>query len=271
VVDRHDLSASEALVAEGYDAVYEAAAHAPALWEIWREHVAGLDFPSAYSHISFVTSAELQHVAAALQPVGGGTLVDLACGIGGPSLWMRSLLEGDLIGIDASRVAVAAATARAVDLGVATRASFRVGTFARSGIPSGSADAIVSFDALQYAPDKVAACAEMARVLKRGKRLSFTAFEVIADRVSDLPVLGDDPVDDYAAVLDATGFVVDSYDETPHWGERLAGAYEAILANAMTLDREMGEAGYAALSAEVAVTLERSPYRRRVLAIAIRR
>ena len=65
------------------------------------------------------------------------------------------------------------------------------------------------------------------------------ALVVIADRVSDLPVL--------------------------------AGAHEAILANAMTPRAEMGEPGYAALSAEVAITLKRLPSRQGVPAIAIRR
>ena len=271
MVDRHNLNPAEALVAAGYDAVYEAAAHAPALWELWRAYAAGRDFPSEFSHISFVTVADLRHVAGALNLADGGTLVDLACGMGGPSLWMIAPLSVALIGIDASPVAVESATVRAADLGLRARADFRVGTFANTGLPDCSADAIVSFDALQYAPDKAAACAEMARVLKPGKRLAFTAFEVIADRVSDLPVLGDQPVDDYAHLLEEAGFAVDAYEETPQWSERLVGAYEAILANAITLEREMGEHGFSALSVEVAMTLERRPYRRRVRAIAIRR
>ena len=271
MVDRHDLNPAEALVADGYDAVYEAFAHAPALWELWRAHAAGRDFPSEYSHISFVTLAELRGVAGALDLAAGGTLVDLACGMGGPSLWMIAPFAIDLIGIDASSVAVESAATRAAHLGPRARADFRVGTFARTGLPDCSADAIVSFDALQYAPDKAAASAEMARVLKPGKRLAFTAFEVLADRVSDLPVLGDDPVDDYAPVLDAAGFSIDTYEETPQWIERLVGAYEAILADAITLEREMGEHGFSALAAEVAITLERRPYRRRVRAVAIRR
>jgi SAM-dependent methyltransferase len=271
VVDRHDLNPSEALVADGYDAVYEAWARAPTFWDIWREHAVGSDFPSDFSHISFVTVAELRRMADALRLGDGGTLLDLACGMGGPSLWMAAPLAIDLIGVDASPVAVSSATGRAARLGLQPRASFRVGTFARTGLPDGCADAVVSFDALQYAPDKAAAGAEMARVLKPGKRLALTAFEVIADRVSDVPVLGDDPVDDYTAVLDAAGFDLESYEEASYWNERVTGACEAILANAMVLEREMGEPAFAAVSTELAITLERTPYRRRVLAIATRR
>ena len=271
VVDRHDLSPSETLVADGYDAVYEAVPLAPSLWELWREHAAGPDFPTEFSHISFVTLAELERVAGALQPADGATLVDLACGMGGPSLWIAAPRAIDLIGIDASPVAVRSATDRADRLGLAARATFRVGTFAHTGLPDASADAVVSFDALQYAPDKAAALTEMTRVLRPGGRVAFTAFEVIAERVADLPVLGDDPVDDYAALLDRAGLHVDTYEATRGWSDRVTGAYSAILADATNLAREMGEQGYTALATEVAITLEREPYRRRVFVVATRR
>jgi SAM-dependent methyltransferase len=269
VVDRHDLSAAEALVADGYDAVYAAVPLAPSLWDIWREHAAGPDFPTEFSHISFVTLAGLTRIADALELGDRSTLVDLACGMGGPSLWIAAARPIELVGIDASPVAVSSATDRAARLAV--RATFRVGTFARTGLPDGCADAVVSFDALQYAPDKASAFTEIARLLKPGRRLAFTAFEVIADRVADLPVLGDDPVDDYAPLLERAGFRVDTCDETPGWSDRVTRAYSAILADATNLAEEMGAPGYAALATEVAITLEREPYRRRVFVVASRR
>jgi ubiquinone/menaquinone biosynthesis C-methylase UbiE len=48
---------------------------------------------------------------------------------------------------------------------------------------------VLSLDALQYAPNKHLSFGEVARILKPGGRLAFTAFEVAPDRVSDLPVL----------------------------------------------------------------------------------
>ena len=50
---------SEAIVAAGYDAVYRAVPRSPTLWQIWLDHAVGTDFPGEYSHISFVTLAEL--------------------------------------------------------------------------------------------------------------------------------------------------------------------------------------------------------------------
>lgn len=262
---------SEALVAEGYDAVYEAVPESPTLWQIWLDYAVGPDFPPEFSHISFATFADLHMLADQLRLGDDDTLVDLACGMGGPSLWMASQLPIGLIGVDASPVAVKSASCRAVRLGLDARSTFRVGTFAQTGLADGEADAVLSLDALQYAPNKAAAFDEMARALKPGKRLAFMAFEVIADRVAGLQVLGDDPVADYAPILDQAGFAVDTYEETPDWTERVWGAYQAILDSAVTLEREMGADAFGVLSLEVSLSLERRPYPRRVLAVATRR
>ena len=99
-------SDDEALVAEGYDAVYRAVPRAPTLWQLWLDHAVGADYPAEFSHISFTTLADLRHLAEELHLGSGDTLVDLACGMGGPSLWMVSQLPIRLIGVDASSVAV---------------------------------------------------------------------------------------------------------------------------------------------------------------------
>ncbi|MCH8850723.1 MAG: hypothetical protein IIC89_07850 [Chloroflexi bacterium] len=51
----------------------------------------------------------------------------------------------------------------------------------------------------------------------------------------------------------------------------MSSAYAAVLAARDTLVSEMGEAAVAALSAEMSLTLERKPYKRRVFAAATRR
>jgi ubiquinone/menaquinone biosynthesis C-methylase UbiE len=264
-------SESEAIIAAGYDAVYRAVPRSPTLWQIWLDHAVGTDFPGEFSHISFVTRAELRTLANALRLDDGVTLADLACGMAGPSLWIASQFPVRVVGIDASAVAVELASARADQLGLAGRSNFRVGTFAATGLATGSAGAALSLDALQYATSKVDAFREIARVLAPNGRFGFTAFEVHPERVSDLAVLGDDPVRDYRPLLEASGFEVKEYDETADWSERVTGAYEAIIENATRLTTEMGDAAYASLALEVGMTLERRPYRRRVVATATRR
>jgi ubiquinone/menaquinone biosynthesis C-methylase UbiE len=259
---------SVAVVAQGYDAVYRAVPGSPTLWQIWQDHAVGADYPTAYSHISFATLRDLGVITDALRLADGDTLVDLACGMGGPSQWIATQHAIRVAGVDASSVAIEQARARATRNGLTDRTEYSVGTFAETGLDPSSAAGALSLDALQYAPSKQAAFNEAARVLKPDGRFVFTAFEVVPDRVTDLPVLGDDPVDDYQPLLERAGFDVKSYEETGGWNERLTAAYEAILQHADALEREMGSDAYAALSLEVALTLERKPYRRRVMAVA---
>ena len=263
-------SESEAIVAAGYDAVYRAIPRSPTLGQIWLDHAAGPDFPAAFSHISFVTLAELRSLAETLQLAADATLVDLACGIAGPSLWIADQFAARVVGIDASAVAVEMAAERALQLGLSDRSTFRVGTFATTGLATSSARAALSLDALQYAPNKTEAFAEIARILEPNGRLGFTAFEVHPERVAGLPVLGDDPVADYAPLLEQAGLRVESYDETQGWSECVTNAYEAIIEHAAPLTAEMGADAYASLAFEVALTLERRPYRRRVVVTATR-
>lgn len=252
----------------GYDAVYAAAPKSPTLQRLWREHAAGIDFPEEFSHISFVTISQLRRMARELRLSPGKTLVDLGCGMAGPALWVARETGAKLVGVDLSAVAVAQANARAAALGLSGQASFVVGTFAATTLLSGAADGIMSEDALQYAPDKRSAFGEAARNMRAGGRLVFTAFELEPARVAGIPVMGADPTHDYRPLLEAAGFTVDVYEEVPGWPEPMTAAYAAVLAAKETLAQEMGDAAVAALSAEMTLTLESKPYRRRVLAAA---
>jgi SAM-dependent methyltransferase len=153
---------------------------------------------------------------------------------------------------------------------MASRAHYAQGTFASTGLGAASADGAVSFDALQYAPDKRAAFAEAARVLRPGGRFVFACFELEPERVRGLPVLGEDPVADYAPLLEDTGFEVAVYRESEAWNERVTRTYEAVTAARDALLAEMGEAATLALLGEVMLTLQVQPYRRRVLVSARR-
>jgi ubiquinone/menaquinone biosynthesis C-methylase UbiE len=176
-----------------------------------------------------------------------------------------------VIGVDASAVAVNLAIERAVVTGLAAHSRFDQGTFSQTGLDDGSVAGVMSIDALQYAPDKDGALAEAARIIRPGGRVVFAAFEFEPGRVEGLPVLGSDPVDDYAPRLEAAGFAVDSYAETPQWFERLSEAYGRVLDAREVLIAEMGELAVAALESELSTTLQVKPYRRRVLAVATRR
>lgn len=255
----------------GYDAVFAAVPKSPALRRLWHEHVEGADYPPEFGHISFVTLAQLRRMASELNVNKGDTLVDLGCGLAGPALWMARETGADLVGVDLSTVAVEHAAARAAELGLAGQCRFVAGSFADSTLAPASADGVLSEDAIQYAPDKRAFAAEVARLLKSGGRLVFTVFEVEPERVVAMPGLGTDPVSDYRPLLEDAGFSVETYDKVAGWPEPMTTAYSALLNEEATLREEMGEVATRALLLEVSLTLQQKPYRRRVLVAATRR
>jgi SAM-dependent methyltransferase len=258
-------------VAAGYDVVYEAIPASPTFARIWRQHALGADYPVGFEHISFLTLSEMTAMASALHVQAGSVLVDLACGMGGPGLWIAREAKAQLVGIDISAAALAGARSRAEALGLANIARFDVGSFAETALDAASADGAMSCDALQYAPDKQAALLEIARVLRPGASLAFVCFEFEPERVAGLPIFGTDPVDDYRLLLERAGFDVVAYDETPGWRERVNTTYQACIDARPALTIEMGEAACTALLGEMSLTLQLQPYRRRVFVSARRR
>jgi ubiquinone/menaquinone biosynthesis C-methylase UbiE len=199
----------------------------------------------------------------------GHTLVDLACGAGGPGLWAAHASGVTLIGVDPAASGLDSARRHARAVGLAERAVFREGSFERSGLPDGIADAVMTVEAFQYAPDKRAALAEITRILKPGGPLVIVCFEVDPTKVEGLPVLGVDPILDYTPLLVEAGFTIDAYEETPRWRDRVYSTFGALVDAADALQAEMGE-GAAAVLAEAMLTVGTKPYPRRVL-IAARR
>jgi SAM-dependent methyltransferase len=258
------------LVASGYDAVYASWNRGPTLRRIWRELAAGPGYPEEFRHISFLTGDELALLAEVLGLGPDGVLVDLACGAGGPGLWVTRQSGARLTGVDLSAVALLRAVELADTVGLRPRAEFVKGSFEATGLAAASADAAMCVDALQYAPSKAAAFTEAARALRPGGRMAFVAFELEPAHVAGLPVWGVDPVADYRRVLEQAGFTVVRYEETPGWRERVTATFEALVAERAAVEAELGVAAAAVLALEASLTLEQRPYRRRILAVADR-
>jgi len=257
-------------VLDGYDAVYDALPRGETFNRLWRAHAYQDDFPAEFAHIGFLTVPEAQRMREWLQIGPDDVLADLACGAGGPGLWMAAQSGASLTGVDPSPAGLAAARARAREVGLAGRARFDLGTFEHTSLPDDAAAAVMSVDAFQYAPGKRAAVTEFFRILRPGRRLAFIAFEVDPAKVAGVPILGVDPVPDYRPLLEAAGFTIEAYEETPGWQGRVNAAFGAIVDASDTLAAEMGERAAASVVAEAMLTVEIQPYPRRVLAAASR-
>jgi SAM-dependent methyltransferase len=254
-------------VRDGYDAVYDALPKSDTFNRLWREHAYNGEFPVEFAHIGFLTLTEAHRLLDLLHLGQGEVLVDVACGTGGPGLWMAQQSGASLVGIDPAAAGLLAARQRAARAGLDGRSRFEQGSFERTGLPDNSADAIVSIEAFQYAPDKRAAMAEFARILRPGGRLGLVCFEVDPAKTRGLPVLGVDPVVDYKPLLGAE-FIVETYEETPGWQQRVYGAFDAVLSAHDALVREMGQKAASGAAAEAFLTVEIKPYPRRVLIAA---
>ena len=257
-------------VRDGYEAVYDALPQGTTFGRIWRDNAYRGEFPIEFAHIGFLTLTEAGRMLDALDLKAGDVLVDLACGAGGPGLWAAQQSGASLIGIDPATAGLAAAERRARSTGLDDRARFQHGTFERTGLPDGVADAAMTIEAFQYAPDKRAASTELLRILKPGGRVAIVCFEVDPERVDGVPVLGVDPVSRYTPVLAQAGLTIDVYEETPGWADRVYPTFSALIDASDALNGEMGERAAAGTLAEAMLTVAMRPYRRRVLIVARR-
>ena len=86
--------------------------------------------------------------------------------------------RADLVGVDWSPVAVAAASSKVGGFVPPGRARFAVGTLEATGLDDGELDAAMCLDAIFFATDRIAVLREVRRVLRPGGRFLFTADEL---------------------------------------------------------------------------------------------
>ncbi|WP_211229381.1 class I SAM-dependent methyltransferase [Nakamurella lactea] len=201
---------------------------------IWAE-VYGEEFPAAANPHSYVSVSELERFDTELQVGSGDVLADLGCGRGGPGLWVAGRRRARLVGIDIAATALDAARARAEALGMADSADFRLGSFADTGLATGTVQAVMSADALLFAPDKSAAIAELARILMPSGRAVLTSWDYSRQPVGRPPQLAD-----HRPLLQDAGFDVIAYQETEHWRDRQTRTTDLMLRAVDELAAESG-------------------------------
>ena len=124
---------------------------------------------------SWLTSDEQDRFLEWLDLSPRKTLLDVACGAGGPALRIAASTGCSVVGIDVHEQAVTTASSLAAQRGLAERAEFR-SIDATGPLPFSDAsfDAITCIDAINHFSERPRIVAEWARLLKVGGRLLFT-------------------------------------------------------------------------------------------------
>ena len=203
------------------------------LWRLMAEAY-GDEYPAEVQPWSDTTWWLLGRCVSGLRIGRGAVLGDLACGRGGPGLWLARATGASLLGVDWSEVAVAEASSRVEDFVPVDRVRFVVGLLDATGLGDQSLDGAVCIDALFFAPDRVAALCEVARVLRPGARFLFTADE--REKVTQ-------PADvlDWSDLVHAAGLEVVSKEPIPGLAERTQRIYGLWLAHLDELRLELGD------------------------------
>jgi SAM-dependent methyltransferase len=124
---------------------------------------------------SWLTADEHRGFFAWLEVDAASHVLEVACGSGGPALFMAHETGCRVTGVDLHDAGIAAANAAAAEQGLSDRTRF-VRADAREPLPfeDGSFDALLCIDSINHMYDRSRVLGEWHRVLRSGGRILFT-------------------------------------------------------------------------------------------------
>jgi SAM-dependent methyltransferase len=133
----------------------------------------------------WLTAEEWRTVTEWLALGEGASVLDVACGSGGPAVELARRTGAAVVGVDVNEHAVETAVELARRAGLGSAARFVQADAARP-LPfgDGSFDAVVCIDAINHLPDRRAVLADWFRVLRPGGSLLFADPVVVTGLVS---------------------------------------------------------------------------------------
>jgi len=146
----------------------------------------------------------------------GRRVLDVACGAGASAIFLARRFGCAVVGVDYGVDVIRAATLAAATAGVAELAQFTQGDAERLDAADGAFDAVICECAFCTFPDKRAAAAEFARVLRPGGRVGMSDLTRAGDIPSELQgllawiacIADAQPLDTYARYLEDAGLTV---------------------------------------------------------------
>jgi SAM-dependent methyltransferase len=202
-----------------WDGSHRAVGSSPALADVRRTTITG-SLPDDVIATTVWPSWPLDRLADELRLPANGVLLDVACGLGELGRWIARRDGSFVLGVEPSPVGRAAAEARAAE-----GDRYVDGVFGALPVDDATVDAALVVDALQFAPDPVAALQDVARCVKPGGRLVVVA-----------------PMD----VPDA-GLTVVRREETPDWRARCAAFRDGLREREDDIRAELSDASIAQL------------------------
>jgi 2-polyprenyl-3-methyl-5-hydroxy-6-metoxy-1,4-benzoquinol methylase len=155
------------------------------LYEEIRQEVYGEDI----GQNGWLTADEQNKFIGWLGLTAGKTLLDVACGVGGPALRLAVLTGCTATGVDIHEKAISTARSLASQRGLESRTDFRVVNADKQlPLPEASFDAITCIDAITHLPDHPRVLADWARLLRAGGRLLFTNSAVVTGPLTNAEV-----------------------------------------------------------------------------------
>ena len=119
----------------------------------------------------------------------GDALLDVACGSGGPTIYLASQSGCRALGVDNNAEAVAHGTRLSERMGLAPQVEFaQIDADGPLPLPDASFEAVICLDAINHFTDRQRALAEWARVLRPGGRLLFTDCVTVTGLISNVEV-----------------------------------------------------------------------------------
>lgn len=228
--------------------------------------VFGEEYPAEVAPFSFISRSELQRMATDVTVGAGDLLVDVGSGRGGPGLWVAATTGSDYLAVDITEAGLAEVKSRAAGLGLGDRVRTKLGSFEEMPLENDEAAGLMSVDALLFTPNKAAALAELARVLRRGGRLVFTTWDYHRQPAGRPP-----QVADHRPLLEDAGLEVLAYEETDDWEARHREITRLLMDSVDELAAETGRPTEEVRAGQLEMAATVDAMLRRVLVVAERR
>jgi SAM-dependent methyltransferase len=151
-----------------------------------RERVRRETYDEDLGQTSWLTADEWRTFIGWLELDDGAPVLDVACGSGGPALFLARTYGVPVTGVDVSETGIATATRAARDLGLEDRARFVVADAGlRLPFGDGSFGAIACIDAINHLENRMAVLQDWHRLLRPDGRVLFTDPILVTGMLTD--------------------------------------------------------------------------------------